>query len=84
MTPFKRAIDIFIQLFFIIGFVYAAYQLFFVFRNPVGGIVLFGSASDIEHELLIVRRLYALEFWLIFIGYMLYVALKDQVLRIRR
>lgn len=75
-------IDIVIQGFFVIGFVYAAYQLFFVFKNPIGGLVLFGDASGIDHQLLVVRRLYALEFWLIFIGYMIYIAAKDKILRL--
>lgn len=82
MPLYKRAIDIFIQLFFISGFAYAAYQLFFVFRNPVGGLVLFSSGAEIDHQLMVVRRLYALEFWLIFIGYMIYIALKEKVLRL--
>lgn len=82
VPPFKRAIDVAIQVFFMIGFLYAAYQLFFVFKNPIGGLVLFGDASGIDHQLLVVRRLYALEFWLIFIGYMIYIAAKDKILRL--
>ncbi len=75
----KKILDILLQFFFVSGFLYAAFQLFFVFKNPNGGMALWGDAASIDPNLVIIRRLYALEFWLIFIGYVLYLALKDRL-----
>ena len=78
---FKTAwtLDKLLQLFIIVGFLYPAYQLFFVFANPEGGMVLFDSASEIDFELLVARRLYALEFWLIFTCYIIYLGLRKRI-----
>ena len=75
----KRILDALIQLFIITGFLYAGYQLFFVFGNPEGNFILFGDAAKIDIELLVARRLYAMEFWLIFIGYLVYLGLRKRI-----
>ncbi len=75
----KKILDIIIQFLFVTGFLYAAYQLFFVFKNPAGGLVLWGDAAEIDVDLVIIRRLYALEFWLIFLGYFIYLAIRPKI-----
>lgn len=75
----KKTLDIAIQVFIIAGFLYAGYQLFFVFKNPQGSLILFSDASKINFELLVARRLYALEFWLIFTCYIIYLGLRKRI-----
>jgi len=77
--PLQFGIDILIQLIIISGFAYAGYQVFFVFPNPGGGLPLFGEAKNISFEHLVARRLYAIEFWLIFIGYFIYLGLRKKI-----
>ncbi len=75
----KKILDLALQFFFVSGFLYAGFQLFFVFKNPEGGMVLWGAAASIDPEIVVIRRLYALEFWLIFIGYIVYLALREKL-----
>lgn len=58
----------------LIGALYAAYMLFFVVG---GGAPLFHRAKDIPYEILVSRRLYAIEFWIIFIGLGIYLAVTE-------
>jgi len=75
----KIILDIAVQFFIVTGFLYAAYQLFVVFGNKEGSMVLFNSAASIPHELLVARRLYALEFWLIFTCYIVYLGFRQRL-----
>ncbi len=77
--PLKQVLDIVIQLFIIVGFMYAGYQVFAVFPHPSGGFALFGEAQNIDIEHLVARRLYAIEFWIIFIGYLIYLGLRKRI-----
>ena len=76
---FKRVIDILIQLFIVTGFLYDTFELFFVFGNSGGSIVLFNQAKTISIELLVSRRLYAIEFWIVFTCYIVYLGLRERI-----
>ena len=75
----KTILDIAVQFFIVTGFLYAAYQLFVVFGNKEGSAVLFNSAATIPFEQLVARRLYALEFWLIFTCYIIYLGFRKKL-----
>jgi hypothetical protein len=61
-----------------LGATYAAYMLFFVVG---GGAPLFHRARDISFEVLVSRRLYAIEFWVIIGGLGLYLAVTEMLPR---
>lgn len=75
----KRLLDLLIQLFIITGFLYAAFEILFVFKNPQGGLVLFQNALTIDPQLLLARRLYALEFWIVLTNYFVYLGLRRKI-----
>ena len=75
----KIILDILVQIFIIVSALYAAFQLFFVFGNDGGSLVLFDAATSISFEKLVARRLYALEFWLIFALYILYLGFRKRI-----
>jgi hypothetical protein len=74
MKGFLRFLHWVILINFIAGFVYAGYMAFSVtgIHTP-----LFGRIKDIPFELGLYRRLYAIEGWLIFIGFALYLGLTE-------
>ncbi len=76
----KIIIDIALHFFIVSGFLYAGYQLFGVFGNEGGSMVLFGDAKNISHELLVARRLYAIEFWVIFMCWIIYLGMRKKIL----
>lgn len=61
---------------FVVEMIYAQYQIFFKLV-PLGGSPgpLFGASQTITFELMVTRRLYAVEFWLATVGFALYVAI---------
>lgn len=59
---------------FLLGAAYAAYMVFFVVG---GGAPLFQRAKDISFEVLVARRLYAIETWIILVGLGLYLAITE-------
>ncbi|MCA9519887.1 MAG: hypothetical protein KC609_02900 [Myxococcales bacterium] len=61
---------------FAIEIVYAAYMIFVVFAHQGGG-PLWTRALTIPHEKMVTRRLYAIEFWLAFVGLAIYLALTE-------
>lgn len=75
----QRIIDIAIQLFIITGLLYAAYELLVVFHIPGRNLILFSDAMDIDLSLLVARRLYALEFWIILTCYFVYLGLRKKI-----
>ena len=75
MNIFLKIIDILIHIFFITGFLYAGYQVFSTGKMGV----LFKKVEFFDKDILKIRRLYALEFWLIFIGYIIYLGLHQQI-----
>ena len=70
----RTALHIFIILNFLTGMLYAGYMVMFVVGDG-GGLPLFGAAKEMAFETLATRRLYAIEFWLIFTGFALYLTL---------
>lgn len=58
--------------------------LLFVVLNPAGVGPLGASAATISHELMVTRRLYAIEAWIAFGGLALYLAATEIIPRRRR
>ncbi len=77
----QRILDVAIQLFIIAGLFYAAYELLVVFHLPGKNLVLFGDATSIDLSLLVARRLYALEFWIILTCYFVYLGVRKKIWR---
>ncbi len=73
-------IDFVIQFFIITSFLYAGCQTMFVFKELNTGFVLFKNARKINKETLLIRRLHALEFWLIFLCYIAYLGFRTNIL----
>lgn len=61
---------------FAIEIAYAAYMIFVVFAHQGSG-PLWARALTIPHEKMVTRRLYAIEFWLAFVGLAIYLALTE-------
>jgi len=62
---------------------YCLGQLVFVLQPP--GVVgpLFGAAAGVDHELLVARRLYAIEGWIALVGLAVYLGLTEVGPRMR-
>ncbi|MBN2155218.1 MAG: hypothetical protein JW776_04190 [Candidatus Lokiarchaeota archaeon] len=58
---------------FVLQILYCMCQFFFVFT--AGQLICFGSAVDLPYETMVVRRLYAIELWISFIGLVVYIAI---------
>jgi hypothetical protein len=59
---------------------YVAWQVFVVL-NPFGVGPLGARSVELPHELMVTRRLYAIEGWIAFVGFALYVAVTEIVPR---
>jgi hypothetical protein len=68
---------------FITGMAYAGFVVFVILAPEGGGGPLWGRAAEVPMELLAKRRLYALEFWVAFSGFAIYLALTELVPRMR-
>ncbi|MBO6935895.1 MAG: hypothetical protein JJ863_13005 [Deltaproteobacteria bacterium] len=68
---------------FISGMAYAGFVLFVILAPEGGGGPLWGRAAEVPMELLAKRRLYALEFWVAFSGFAIYLALTELLPRMR-
>ena len=73
----KKNLNIFMQIFFVTGFLYAGYQVFATACGTHG--ILFDQANSAPFECLVVRRLYAIEFWLIVLCYTVYLGNKEKI-----
>ena len=62
---------------------YSGYQVFFVVRPPGVTGPLGAAAREIGFEMMVTRRLYAIEHWIAFVGLVLYVALTEMLPRLR-
>ncbi|MHA1846365.1 MAG: hypothetical protein ACTSYS_06890 [Promethearchaeota archaeon] len=69
-----KIIHWFIIINFLLEIGYGAFQIFFVLNNGSFG-PLFGSAQEITFELMVTRRLYAIETWIATTGLAIYIAL---------
>ena len=56
---------------------YCLGQLVFVLSPPGVAGPLFGAAAEIDHDLLVARRLYAIEGWIALTGLAIYVGLTE-------
>lgn len=68
---------------FITGMAYAGFVVFVILAPEGGGGPLWGRAAEVPMELLAKRRLYALEFWVAFSGFAIYLALTELLPRMR-
>jgi len=68
---------------FVSGMAYAGFVLFVVLAPEGAGGPLWGRAAEVPMELLAKRRLYALEFWVAFSGFAIYLALTELLPRMR-
>lgn len=75
--PFFLVLHWIILLNFLFEIFYAGYMVFFVVRpeGPPGP--LYAAAKAIPFEMMVTRRLYAIEFWIAFAGLALYLALTE-------
>lgn len=63
---------------FLVNMAYGSYQIFVVLAPEGGGSgPLWGAARDLPHELLVARRLYALEVWVSTAGLAVYLAVTE-------
>jgi hypothetical protein len=62
---------------FVIEIAYAGYVVFAVLKPPGHSGPLFEKALEIPHELMVTRRLYALEFWIAMAALAIYLALTE-------
>ena len=63
---------------------YTGYMVFEVLRPESGGGALFSRAQDIPFELMVTRRLYAIECWIATVGLAIYLALTEVGPRLKR
>ncbi len=82
LHPFLRAIHWFILLNFLVQIGYGAYMTFVVMAPAGGGGPLFGAASSMPFEDMMVRRLYASETWLAIVGASLYFGVTEILPRV--
>jgi len=68
---------------FLIEIAYAGYLVFAVLKPPGIDGPLFDKALEIPHELMVTRRLYAIEFWIATAGLAIYLALTEIGPRLR-
>lgn len=68
---------------FLTGMAYAGFVVFVILAPEGGGGPLWGRAAEVPMELLAKRRLYALEFWVAFSGFAIYLALTELLPRMR-
>lgn len=63
---------------------YGAYQIFYVLA-PGGNLgPLWGASTEISFELMVTRRLYAIETWIAIAGLSIYLALTEMYPRMKR
>lgn len=85
LPPFLRVLHWGLILNFLINILYGGYQVFFVIvpEGHAGG-PLFGAASGMPFEDLVVRRLYASEVWISTAGLAIYLAITEYLPRLLR
>ena len=69
---------------FVIEIFYGAYQTFVVLAPEGHTGPLFGTATSLSYEDMVVRRLYALETWIAIAGLSIYLALTEIVPRMKK
>ena len=73
----KKGIHYLIILLFLSELIYLSYVIFIVLRPEMGGVTLSDNAAIIDMDLMTKRRLYAIEFWIAFSGFAIYLAITE-------
>ena len=73
----KKGIHYLIIILFVSELIYLSYVIFIVLRPEMGGITLSDNAAIVDMDLMTKRRLYAIEFWLAFSGFAIYLAITE-------
>ena len=73
----KKGIHYLIILLFLSELIYLSYVIFIVLRPEMGGITLSDNAAIVDMDLMTKRRLYAIEFWVAFSGFAIYLAITE-------
>ena len=79
MKSFKHIFDIAIMAICAMNVAYAVYMFFIVWRVPDAGLVLGASATSVDLEWMIPRRMYAMEFYLSAAVLIVYLGLRRQI-----
>jgi hypothetical protein len=83
LTGWRKYVHLAIIANFVMQLGYASFQVFVVMA-PEGHIgPMFGAAMEMPHDLMMIRRMYALEGWVAFGGLALYLALTEMMPRMR-
>ena len=61
---------------FVVQILYGAYQVFFVLSSGTAGPLL-GGSTTMDHEMMVARRLYAIETWIAITGLSIYLAITE-------
>jgi hypothetical protein len=81
LSPTKRILILCLHwgviLHFLIEICYAGYMVFIVFQPESGGGPLMSRATEIPFELMVTRRLYAIECWIATAGLAIYLAITE-------
>ena len=62
---------------FLYELIYVGYIIFIVLQHETGGITLSDKVPSVDLEFLTKRRLYAIEFWIAFSGFSIYLSLTE-------
>lgn len=62
---------------FLVQMAYASYMIFFVVKPEGMTGALMGRAAELPFEMMVTRRLYAIEFWIATAGFAIYLALTE-------
>jgi hypothetical protein len=76
MTKFLKVLHWVIIINFLLEIFYAGYMVFCVVGGG-GGLPLFGKAATVSHEVMVTRRLYAIECWIAISGLSIYLAIVE-------
>ncbi|TVR00363.1 MAG: hypothetical protein EA398_11510 [Deltaproteobacteria bacterium] len=68
---------------FTLGLAYTAWMVFFILAPDAPGPLL-GRATETSADLMMARRLYAIEGWITFAGFCIYLAVTEVVPRLHR
>ncbi len=68
---------------FLVEILYGAYQVFVVLNNGQMG-PLFGSATSLSYEDMVIRRLYDIETWIAIVGLSIYLSITEIAPRLKQ
>lgn len=77
MSPMRRVLHVTIVVVLAVQVLYCLGQLVFVLQPPGTVGPLFGAAATLDPDLLVARRLYAIEMWVALVGLALYLGITE-------